>query len=129
MEDVDLSSDYQEINHHPSHIQASNDSENVINHGDDGTYSQTYSHVDKKKQKATASSDNSYSHIERRNYENMITEQINANATACAPIQAGTTSAEEFDSQKVEYTTVRPLDQPTEVYAVVNKPKKTDTSI
>ena len=59
----------------------------------------------------------------------MIAKQINANATACAPIQAGTTAAEEFDSEKVEYTTVRPLDQPTEVYAVVNKPKKTDTSV
>ena len=130
MGDVDLSSDYQEINLQPSHSKTANVSGNVINYeGDDGTYSQTYSHIDKKTTKAPASSDDSYSDIKRHNYKNMNAEQINVNAKACAPIQAGTTAAKEFDSEKVEYTTVRPLDQPTEVYAVVNKPKKTDNSV
>ena len=130
--DVYLTSDYQNINHLSSHDQeAKNVSGNVTNYeGDVGTYNQqVYSHINKKNKKVPASSaDEVYDRIDRDHHESLIGAPTNACATPHVPIQAEASSNTRFDLEKVDYTSVRPLEQPTEVYAVVIKTKKTNHS-
>ena len=131
-DDVDSTNNCQNINHLPSHNQeAKNISGNVTNYeGYVGTYKQQdlYSHIDKKNKKVPASSDELYNRIDHHSHERLVGGSTNASATAHVPLQAGTSANKYFDSEKVKYTSVRSLDQPTEVYAVVMKLKKTDHS-
>ena len=87
-----------------------------------------YSHIDKKNKKVPASFNDVYDRIDRHNHESLIGAPANACATPHVPIQAEANANTHFDSEQVDYTSVRPLDQPTEVYAVVMKTKKTNYS-